>query len=87
MDNILIIDFKKETETKFDTNLNALSSFMKEEVDIKIESLKIELDNMRERMWKKVDGHTETIKTKMQTKEKLDEAKAEFLKLYAYLKE
>ena len=76
-----------ETETKFDTNLGALSSFMKEEVDIKVESLKIELDNMREKMWKKVDDHTKTIKNKMQTKQKLEEAQAEFHKLDAYMKE
>lgn len=60
---------------------------MKEEIDIKVESLKIDLDNMREAMWKKVDDHTEKIRNKMQSKKNIDEAKTELKELDTYIKE
>ena len=51
-----------ETKNIQYANLNAKAAFAKEEVEIHIESLKLELDTIRERLLKDIDDNLEELK-------------------------
>ena len=48
--------FLKETKSEFDYRWNTKVAFLKDDVDLRIESLKTQLDDLRDEMHKEIDN-------------------------------
>ena len=52
---VLLFNKKKETEIKYKNYLHSTAQLAKDDIDIKVESLKSELDTLRDSMFNNVD--------------------------------